>query len=160
MTWGFSFDEIMKNKNCIEVKMIRKFENKDLEIIMEIWLSANIQAHDFISKDYWKNNFDLVKSILPDAEIYIYESGDKIQAFVGTDNGYIAGIFVSAEMQSKGIGKQLLDKLKDLYSQLSLTVYKKNIKAVNFYQREQFVIQQEQIDKKTGEVEYYMVWNK
>jgi ribosomal protein S18 acetylase RimI-like enzyme len=140
--------------------MIRRFENKDLEKIMEIWLNTNIQAHSFIAKDYWENNFDFVKSILPDAEIYIYESEGKIKAFVGIDNGYIAGIFVSDEMQSKGIGKQLLSKIKELYSELGLTVYKKNEKAVGFYQREQFVIKQEQIDKNTGEVEYLMVWNK
>jgi ribosomal protein S18 acetylase RimI-like enzyme len=140
--------------------MIRRFENKDLEKIMEIWLNTNIQAHSFIDKDYWENNFDFVKSILPDAEIYIYESEGKIKAFVGIDNGYIAGIFVSDEIQSKGIGKQLLSKIKELYSELSLTVYKKNEKAVGFYQREQFVIKQEQIDKNTGEVEYLMLWNK
>jgi ribosomal protein S18 acetylase RimI-like enzyme len=140
--------------------MIKRFENKDLERIMEIWLNTNIQAHSFIDKDYWENNFDFVKSILPDAEIYIYEVEGKIKAFVGIDNGYIAGIFVSDEIQSKGIGKQLLSKIKELYSELSLTVYKKNEKAVGFYQREQFVIKQEQIDKNTGEVEYLMLWNK
>jgi len=53
-------------------------------------------------------NIDIVKGILPDAEIYVYELDDEIKAFVGIDNGYIAGIFVSDEMQSKGIGKQFL----------------------------------------------------
>jgi putative acetyltransferase len=140
--------------------MIRKFETKDLLEVMELWLSTNIQAHDFISRDYWVGNFDIVKGILPDAEIYVYELDDKIKAFVGIDNGYIAGIFVSDEMQSKGIGKQLLEEAKELYSELSLAVYQKNIKAVNFYQREQFIIKQEQIDENTGEIEYLMVWSK
>jgi len=79
---------------------------------------------------------------------------------VGIDKGYIAGIFVSYEMQSKGIGKQLLEKAKEFYSELSLTVYQKNVKAVNFYKREQFMIKQEQIDKNTSEIEYLMVWSK
>ncbi|WRS26395.1 N-acetyltransferase [Oscillospiraceae bacterium MB08-C2-2] len=140
--------------------MIRKFENKDLEKIMEIWLDTNIQAHNFISKEYWESNFDLVKSMLPSAEIYVYESEGKINAFVGVDGGYIAGIFVSNDEQSKGIGKQLLDKIKEHYSELSLAVYKKNGKAVNFYQRELFAIKQEQIDENTGEAEYLMLWNK
>lgn len=140
--------------------MIRKFETKDLLEVMELWLSTNIQAYDFISRDYWVGNFDIVKGILPDAQIYVYELDDKIKAFVGIDNGYIAGIFVSDEMQSKGIGKQLLEKAKELYSELSLAVYQKNIKAVNFYQREQFVMKQEQIDENTGEIEYLMVWSK
>jgi putative acetyltransferase len=125
---------------------------------MEIWLNTNIQAHNFIPKAYWKSNFDSVKRMLPSAEIYVCESEGQVNAFVGLDSGYIAGIFVSNEAQSKGIGKQLLDKIKACYSELSLTVYKKNIKAVNFYQRELFVIKQEQIDKNTDEVEYFMVW--
>jgi len=140
--------------------MIRKFETKDLSEVMELWLSTNMQAHDFIYKDYWVGNFDIIKGILPDAEVYVYVLDEKIKAFVGIDNGYIAGIFVSYEMQSKGIGKQLLEKAKELYSELSLTVYQKNVKAVYFYQREQFIIKQEQIDKNTSEIEYLMVWSK
>lgn len=140
--------------------MIRKFENKDLEEIMKIWLDTNIQAHDFIPEDYWKNNFDSVKRMLPEAEIYVYEAVGKIKAFVGVDRGYIAGIFVSNEMQSNGIGKKLLDKAKKLYPNLSLSVYQKNQKAIHFYQREQFVVKQEQIDENTGEAEYFMTWNK
>lgn len=140
--------------------MIRKFENKDLQEIMKIWLNTNIQAHDFIPEGYWKKNFDSVKRMLPDAEIFVYETENKINAFVGIDNGYIAGIFVSNEIQSNGIGKKLLDKVKELYPKLSLSVYQKNQKAIHFYQREQFVVKQEQIDENTGEVEYLMIWNK
>lgn len=140
--------------------MIRKFENKDLETIMEIWLNTNIQAHDFIPREYWISNFDLVKAMLPNAEIYVYELEDKIKGFIGADSGYIAGIFVRNENQSKGIGRELLNRIKEIYFEVNLMVYKKNTKAVNFYQREQFLITQEQIDENTGEIEYVMIWNK
>lgn len=140
--------------------MIRKFERRDLVRVMEIWLNTNIQTHDFIAEDYWRNNFDFVKSMLFNAEIYVYEIDDKVDCFVGVVNGYIAGIFVSHGAQSQGIGKQLLDTIKDYYSELSLTVYKKNVNAVKFYQRELFAISKEQIDKNITEVEYLMVWNK
>ena len=33
--------------------MIRKFRMEDLERVMELWLNTNIQAHDFILKEYW-----------------------------------------------------------------------------------------------------------
>lgn len=140
--------------------MIRRFEKEDLEKIMKIWLDTNIQAHDFIPVDYWKNNFDSVKCMLPEAEIYVCEAEGNIKAFIGIDSGYIAGIFVSIEMQSNGMGKQLLDKAKELYSNLSLSVYQKNQKAIQFYRREQFVVKLEQIDKNTGEAEYRMTWKK
>lgn len=140
--------------------MIRRFEKEDLEIIMKIWLDTNIQAHDFIPADYWKKNFDSVKCMLPEAEIYVCEAEGNVKAFIGIDSGYIAGIFVSSEMQSNGMGKQLLDKAKELYSNLSLSVYQKNQKAIQFYRREQFVVKQEQIDEDTGEAEYLMTWKK
>lgn len=139
---------------------IRKFEDKDLEPVMEIWLNTNIQAHDFIPKEYWINNFNFVKEILPNAEIYVYEIDGNINGFVGIESGYIAGIFVSNENQSKGIGRELLHTIKEIYSELSLAVYKKNTRAVNFYQREQFEVKQERIDESTGEIEYFMVWTK
>ncbi|NLK36510.1 MAG: GNAT family N-acetyltransferase [Epulopiscium sp.] len=127
---------------------------------MEIWLNTNMQAHDFIPKEYWLSNFNFVKEILPSAEIYVYEIDGDIKGFVGIESGYIAGIFVSNETQSKGIGKELLHTIKGIYSELSLAVYKKNARAVNFYQREQFVVKQERTDESTGEVEYFMVWKK
>ena len=46
------------------------------------------------------------------AEVYVYEDDKMIQGFVGLSNEYIEGIFVSAEMQSQGIGKILLNYVK------------------------------------------------
>ena len=50
--------------------MIRKFEDNDIDDIMQIWKSANMKAHNFISNEYWENNYKYVKSILPNAELY------------------------------------------------------------------------------------------
>ncbi len=127
---------------------------------MAIWLASNMSAHHFVPKNYWINHFDEVRRLLPDSQIIVYESEGDIKAFLGTVDGYIAGIFVSTESQSHGIGKQLLDTIKQDYSELSLKVYKKNIRAVRFYQREQFIIKQEQIDEQTGETEYLMIWKR
>lgn len=138
--------------------MIRKFKNQDLDRIMELWLNMNISAHNFIKKEYWENNFDEVKIMMPKAEIYTYEENGDIQGFVGLMNDYIAGIFVSSEYQSKGIGKMLLDHIKEKRERLELSVYKKNEKAVRFYLRENFAIEKEQIDKNTGEIEFEMNW--
>ncbi len=34
--------------------MIRVFQTGDLERVAEIWLEANAQAHNFISRQYWE----------------------------------------------------------------------------------------------------------
>ena len=138
--------------------MIRKFRNEDLDRIMEIWLNSNLQAHAFISKNYWISNVDMVKSMLPMADVYVYEENNHVEAFVGIDNRYIAGIFVSENVRSKGIGRLLLEKCKNIYKKLSLCVYEKNGCAVKFYLREGFAVQTKRTDINTGEREYFMTW--
>lgn len=133
--------------------MIRIYRESDLPVIMEIWLDTNIKAHSFISKEYWICNYEMVKKALPDAELYVYEDDDTelIDGFIGLTDSYIAGLFVKGIAQSKGIGKQLLDYVKKIKSPLCLSVYQENIRAVYFYQREQFQIQSENIDDNTDE---------
>ena len=53
--------------------MIRQFKENDLPAIMQIWLNTNINSHNFISKNYWVENYEMVKTILPQAEVYVYE---------------------------------------------------------------------------------------
>lgn len=141
--------------------MIRKLQKTDLNRVAAIWLDTNIKAHHFISKQYWQSNFDMVKEMFAQAEIYMYENEQqRIQGFVGLDEEYIAGIFVSEEVQSQGIGKLLLDFVKERKRKLHLNVYQKNKRAIRFYQREGFEIQCESLDEATREKEYAMIWQK
>ena len=133
-------------------------EKQDLPDVLEIWLSANLQAHDFIPEAYWKGNLPMVEQLLPKAEVLVCEAQGKILGFSGLDQGYIAGIFVDASARSQGIGKALLEQWKKRYSQLSLCVYEKNEKAYAFYQREGFVVTQKQQDEENNETEYCMQW--
>lgn len=138
--------------------MIRKMELRDLDAVMEIWLDSNEQAHDFVPEKYWKNHFEEVRSILPESEVYVYESEGKIQGFAGLMEDYIAGIFVAEKFRSKGIGKLLMKYMKGKKQKLRLSVYIKNQAAVRFYQREDFQIRTESVDEATGEAEYEMTW--
>ena len=142
--------------------MIRKFSKADLDEVMQIWLSANIDAHHFIPKSYWESNFEMVKGILPAAEVYVYENPDtnELLGFIGLTDNYIAGLFVRRDVQSQGIGKELLDYAKEVKDHLSLSVYKQNTRAVCFYQREHFVIDADATDANTGEPELLLSWTR
>ena len=140
--------------------MIRKLRKTDLDEVAYIWLHTNKKAHDFIAETYWDEHFEMVEGMLGDAEIYVFEEQGQIKGFVGLDGEYIAGIFVREKEQSLGIGKQLLDFVKSLKGQLKLNVYQKNERAIKFYKREQFEIQDEQTDEAPGEAEYLMLWKK
>ena len=113
--------------------MIRKFKPEDIDNIMDIWLSANIDAHSFIPEDYFINNLSQVKTQIEQAEIYVYESGGVPAGFIGLTESYIAGLFVKKCMRSNGIGSALLDTVLKTHSRLSLSVYSRNKSAVDFY---------------------------
>lgn len=138
--------------------MIRELRKVDINKVAEIWLDTNIKTHYFISAQYWKSNFELVKELLLQATVYVYEDKQEIQGFIGLSNEYIEGIFVSAEMQSQGIGKILLNYVKGKRNKLILNVYQKNTQAISFYQREGFEIQYSGLDEATGEKDYVMAW--
>lgn len=138
--------------------MIRELRKVDINKVAEIWLDTNIKTHYFISAQYWKSNFELVKELLLQATVYVYEDKQEIQGFIGLSNEYIEDIFVSAEMQSQGIGKILLNYVKGKRNKLILNVYQKNTRAISFYQREGFEIQYSGLDEATGEKDYVMAW--
>ena len=140
--------------------MIRELQKTDIDTVSQIWLDANRDAHDFIPAEYWENNFLPVKKMLLQAEVYVYmdECKNEIEGFVGLDQEYIAGIFVRKEARSGGIGKALLDFVKEKKQELTLNVYRKNERAVRFYEREGFYIIERTTDESTDEKEYLMRW--
>ena len=142
--------------------MIRKFENLDLDAVMQIWLHGNLDAHAFIPASFWEAHFEMVRDLLPQTEIYVHESEgtQKIDGFIGLTENHIEGIFVAKAARSKGIGKALLDYAKSRRPRLDLSVYQKNERALAFYRREQFVVQSEGIDGDTNEAEIQMLWTR
>ena len=140
--------------------MIRKFLLDDLDSIMKLWLETNISAHNFIDKNYWISNYDDVRKMMPEAEIYVYEEDKCIKGFIGLIDNYIAGIFVQSDSQSKGIGRALIAYSKKIKDKLMLNVYEKNSRAVDFYKRENFEVSEKNKDENTGEVEFSMIWSR
>lgn len=140
--------------------MIRVLEEKDVDTVAKIWLETNIKTHDFIASNYWKEHYEIIKDMFLQAEVYVYEIEKEIMGFIGLDKEYIEGIFVLDQYQKRGIGKALLNHVKAQKEHLSLNVYQKNLNAILFYQREDFCIQYEDVDKNTREKEYRMVWNR
>ncbi len=136
--------------------MIRRYKDTDREQVMGLWLNGNLQAHPFIPQSYWQSHFSQVGEQLGQAEVFVWEEEGKIKGFAGLMDSYIAGIFVDQAYRSQGIGKKLLDYLKEHREELSLNVYRKNERARKFYEREGFAVAAEGTDEDTGEEELRM----
>ena len=142
--------------------MVRKFETQDLDTVMQIWLHGNLDAHVFIPASFWRGHFEIVRDMLPQAELYVHENeaAQQIDGFIGLAENHIEGIFVAKAARSNGIGKALLDHVKPLKPRLTLGVYQKNERALAFYRREQFAVHSEGIDEDTNEAEIQMLWSR
>ncbi len=139
--------------------MIRKCRPSDLDAVARIWLNANLDAHSFVGATYWREARDAVRAQIAQAEVYVAEEDNAIVGFVGLVGDFLAGLFVQADRRSQGLGAELLSYVKNIKSALTLHAYKQNARAVAFYQREGFVIQEDSVDE-LGFEEYVMTWTK
>ena len=135
-------------------------QKEEIDQVAEIWLDVNRKAHDFIPASY--SGGELCGSQKPafaGGTVYLgRKNGDCRICRSGRE--YIAGIFVKEGRQSEGIGKQLLDFVKEKKEHLWLHVYEKNGAAVRFYRRGKIRITCEGTDQNTGEKESIMVWDR
>lgn len=137
--------------------MIRGMESGEIDVVMDIWLEANIEAHPFIPSEYWRENYETVKVLISEGVI-VYEEKGTLVGFIGIQGDYIAGIFVKKDRRSEGIGEKLIDYAKERHEMLVLNVYVDNQQAVKFYLREEFTVSKRAMDEATGMAEYRMEW--
>ncbi len=140
--------------------MIRKATNKDTAKILDVWLDASKQAHNFIEESYWQEMAVSVQNYyLPYAKTLVFEDKHKIKGFISIiDDKHIGALFVAPKWQGKKIGQKLLKTAKRYYPMLSLNVFTKNTKAIKFYMQNDFKIIAEHLDQSTKEQELKMCW--
>lgn len=137
--------------------MIRKYNDNDMGSVLEIWLDASVKAHDFISTEFWESQVENMRNIyIPASETYVFVAGSRVVGFYALYENNLAAIFVSPELQGKGIGKYLLNHAKAQRAVLSLSVYKENQASYQFYLSQGFKVVREQLDEHTGHPKYIM----
>lgn len=142
------------------IKKIKTPTKNQLDQIMEIWLQGNLDAHNFINKQYWLENFDEVKKMIPNAELYIEVEHEQVIGFAGVQDDYISGVFIQANHRYQGIGTKLFDQIMRNHDELTLSVYQKNSSAIYFYNLLGFDVIEQKIDTDTGEIELLMKWKR
>ena len=98
MLAGLADDELFYSCGEYLLWLERCWTEGDIDRVADIWLKTNLKAHYFISNQYWKSNYELVKEMMPQSEVYVFEVDKMVQGFVGLNDEYIEGIFVSDEM--------------------------------------------------------------
>lgn len=141
------------------IKKIKTLTTEELDILMEIWLTANLEVHSFVPKKFWLDHAAAVRKQLPEAALYVYLNNEKIVGFAGLIENNLAGLFIDSHFRNQGIGQKLLTNIKQNYQTLTLSVYQKNQKACRFYSKQGFQFVRTQADE-TGQLENLLTWKK
>ncbi len=137
--------------------MIREYRQADVGRIVEIWLSASIDAHNFIEAVFWESKVNDMRDVyIPASETFILESEGSVAGFYSLHGDKLAALFVAPKLQGKRMGTALLADAKKRRTSLQLTVYKENVPSVKFYEKEGFISIDEQVDEHTGHLELIM----
>lgn len=140
---------------------IRSNKKSEVNKLVKIWYEGSLLAHDFIDKNYWKTQQkDMEEKYLPMSETYVITNETEAVGFVSMVDDYLAALFIDVKYQGEGYGKKLLNFIKERRENVQLKVYKKNRNAVQFYERNGFVIKEELIDEQTAEEEFLMGWER
>ena len=137
--------------------MLRQSRPEDMEEIVEIWLLASLQAHDFVDAScWWQAQEELRTRYLDHARIWVFEERRDLLGFMALVDDYLAALFVRPDRQGRGVGHALLQEARSRCAELHTRVFVENGPAVRFYRRHGFEIGGEVPDPLTGHLQYQM----
>ncbi|WP_342323110.1 N-acetyltransferase [Kosakonia sp. BYX6] len=140
--------------------MIRAWRSPDLTPLLSLWMESTCFAHPFINDRYWQESEALVRdAYLPVAKTWVWEENGVLEGFISVmDAQFIGALFVRPSAIGRGIGKALINHVKQRFSWLSLEVYQKNERAVNFYHAQGFRIEESAWQEETQHPTWIMNW--
>ena len=140
--------------------MIQKWDATETGPLLELWLESTIYAHPFIAESYWRESLEVVRDVyLPAAATWVWQENDALKGFISVmDSRFVGALFVAPQAIRHGIGRALLDEIKQHYDWLSLEVYQKNVRAVNFYHAQGFRIEDSAWQDDTQHPTWIMSW--
>lgn len=137
------------------MRVIREYIKNDQEDVLDVWYSASLIGHPFLDQEFLVKERETIKNKhLPNADTWVYVDGDKVIGFIAMLDNEIGGIFVRSDQQRNGIGRQLLDYVKQFHDTLELTVFANNNVGRLFYEKYGFHKVGEEIDANTGQIQY------
>jgi putative acetyltransferase len=139
--------------------MIRQATTTDFPELADIYHDASLIAHPFIDPEFVARDRHRVRDeLLPLNQSYVYEVNGDILGFISMTENHINGLFVKVDEQRKGVGRDLLNHVKDRHEAIELCCFIDNYEAQRFYHAQDFEVIQEQTNLELPFDEYLMRW--
>ncbi|MCL1068559.1 N-acetyltransferase [Shewanella olleyana] len=138
--------------------MIRVLTSADIDTVIDIWLTASIESHHFVEKEYWHSQVNIMRDVyIPNSATYVFVLNFKVVGFYSLLENMLAAIFIAPAFQGQKIGTQLIEHAKQQSDALTLNVYKENNASYQFYLSQGLTLVSEQVCEHTGHPTYSMV---
>lgn len=131
--------------------MIRAYEDRDLNELLDVWYSASQVGHPFLDERFLENERRAIATVyLPNSETWVYEQDGHVVGFIAVHDDEVGGLFVDASVHRQGIGRALMDHTVRTRRCLKLEVFEKNQVGRRFYEKYGFVQVGEYLHDETG----------
>jgi putative acetyltransferase len=117
--------------------ILRPATPEDVQRNFEIWRSAVLATHHFLSREDFEGISDLVEKVyLPSASLLVAADGANLpQGFIGTTGDNVDALFVHAESRGQGVGRLLLGSFMADREEVTVDVNEQNASGRAFYER-------------------------
>ena len=135
-------------------KMIRRYVDRDLSELLDVWYRASLISHPFLSGEFLETERrQIAERWLPIAETIVYEIDGHVVGFLALIDIEVGAIFVDPDYQGQGIGRALMDTAQRSRSFLELNVFEDNSIGRRFYDSYGFEFVDRHVHEPTGHTE-------
>ena len=139
--------------------MIREYEEKDCEAVIDAWFAASKAATPFLTDEFLAETRDNIRTLwLPNAETWIFEADGNVVGFTTLIGNEVGAIFVHPESQGHGSGRALMDHAVSLRGNVYLDVFEENAIGRRFYDRYGFQFESKHLHEATGHMQFRLVY--
>ncbi len=114
--------------------MIIKVKNTEYQELVSVWESSVKATHNFLKIEDFNYYKELIPGFFDNVILHcVKNEKSQIVGFIGTNDGGLEMLFVTANEIGKGIGKKLLLYAIEKLNVTKVDVNKENFQAVEFY---------------------------
>lgn len=119
---------------------LEQVNDKQKKEIVEVWRSAVINSHDFLSNEVIKSiEPEVLQGVSTIQSLYIQEDNDRIISFMGIEDYKIEMLFIHNDYRNKGLGTKLVEFSFEKENVDEVDVNEQNSSGLAFYKKVGFI---------------------
>ena len=123
--------------HIIKLEQVNDKQKKEID---EVWRSAVINSHDFLSNEVIKSiEPEVLQGVSTVQSLYIQEDNDRIISFMGIEDYKIEMLFIHNDYRNKGLGTKLVEFSFEKENVDEVDVNEQNSSGLAFYKKVGFI---------------------